>query len=104
MFVRMGIVQHNRRTISLRRPKFTVVQDIHSFVGFILFYAVYTPDAELRMSKLRELMKLPYGDYVALLATAKHYAEQNDMLQALLADPCIARFDPKACCYLTTNF
>ena len=49
-------------------------------------------------------MKLPYEDSVTLLATAEHYAERNDMLQALLADPCIARFDPELRCYLTTDF
>ena len=85
-------------------PKFRVVRDIHIFVGFILFYAAYIPNAELRMFKLRELMKLPYEGSMALLATAEHYTKQNDMLQVLLADPCIARFDPEIRCYLTTNF
>ena len=81
-----------------------MVQDIYSFVGFILFYAAYVPNAELAMSKLRELMKLPYEDSMVLLAIAKQYAEQNNMLQALLADSYIAHFDPTLRYYLCTDF
>ena len=92
-FVGHDVCEHGNRPAQSRRnllqtwPLFQVCRDIHSFVGFILFYASYIPNAELRMSKLRELMKIPHEDSVVQLSTDKHYAERDDMLQALLANP-----------------
>ena len=61
-------------------PKFKVCPDVHSFVGFIMFYAPYIPDAKLRLSKLREHTKMPHEASGVHLVTAEHYAEQNNML------------------------
>ena len=51
---------------------FKTVCDVSSFVGFVLFYVPYIPQAEVYMSKLRELMDLPYENRVDTIITQKH--------------------------------
>jgi hypothetical protein len=41
---------------------------------------------------------------ITALITPTHTTEREDMILALMSDPCIARFDYKKCPYLLTNF
>lgn len=85
-------------------PKFITVRDVAGFVGFINFYSPYIPNCELRMSKLRGLLKLEYETRVEGHYTPAHEDEREDLLQALLADPCLARYNHKLRCYLRTDW
>ena len=38
-------------------PVIRTVRDLHSFMGFMNFFAPYIPNMELRACKMRELMK-----------------------------------------------
>ena len=81
-------------------PNFKIVYDIASFVGSILFYAQCTPHVELYMSKLREVMKLTYESQVDEIDTQEAYKEWDDSMHYLIADQCIACYDPDLRFYL----
>lgn len=85
-------------------PTPTIVRDIASFVGFAVFYSAFMPMFELRVRRLREIMKLEYtaklGEHWDLAAQR----EWDDLRHALLADPVLKRFDHRRRLYLLTDF
>ena len=81
-----------------------IVRDIASFIGFAVFYSRWLPMFELRIQRLRELSKLPYTERLGDLWDEAALAEFRDIQNALLADPCIKRFDHKLRVYLLTDF
>ena len=85
-------------------PIFRTVRDVASFVGVIKFYSQYVPQAELHMLNLRALTKLEYETVLGDLYTPAHEAEQKFMLDALLADPCLMRYNCELRCYLRTDW
>ena len=56
------------------------------------------------MSKLRELTKLPYENRVDSIVTDEHYKERDDLIKSLLADPCLAHYDPTLRSFSSTDF
>ncbi|MFN3129889.1 reverse transcriptase domain-containing protein, partial [Roseibium sp.] len=87
-------------------PTFRIARDIASFLGFINFYSKYIPFMEQRISHLRALAKkLPDMDSsVSSLLQDVHLKERDDIIQAILSDPCLQRYDPDWRTYLSTDF
>ena len=85
-------------------PTPTIVRDIAAFIGFAIFYSRWLPMFELRIQRLRELTKLPYTEKLGDLWDEAADAEFKDIQKALLADPCVKRFDYKLRVYLLTDF
>ena len=56
------------------------------------------------MSKLRELLKLEYDEPVGPHLTPDHLNEREDLLNAILVDPCLKRYDHTLRCYLRTDW
>ena len=85
-------------------PEPETVRCIASFVGFASFYSQYIPHFEIRVKRLREIMKLDYAELVTSHFDDDARAEWKDIQQALLADPCLLRFDHRKRVYLRTDF
>ena len=79
-------------------------RDVASFLGFINFYGPYIPYFEHRASALRDLAKFAPDVSIIDLLTPAHAAAREDLIMALLSDPCLARFDPAKRPYLLTDF
>ena len=47
----------SKRKLIENWPKFRIVRDLHSFMGFMNFFSYYIPNMELRVRGIRELMK-----------------------------------------------
>ena len=56
------------------------------------------------MSKLRGLTKLPYESRVDSVVTKEHHKERDDLTNSLIANPCLAYYEPNLRCYLSTYF
>ena len=86
-------------------PYPTLVRDVSSFIGFANFYCLFIPNFELRIVPLRDICKEnelsdPIGDKFGPAAKAAF----DDIRQAILADPCLKRFNHKLRLYLKTDF
>ncbi|KAL3786998.1 hypothetical protein HJC23_005509 [Cyclotella cryptica] len=85
-------------------PKPTIIRDIASFVGFAVFYAVFIPFFELRATRLREIMK---GECEKRLTTELDKVAEDEwtgIQNAILADPCLKRFDHRKRVYIISDF
>ena len=82
----------------------TTVRDIASLVGFAVFYSMFIPHFEARVSRLREIMKLEYTESASPHFDTAAKAEWEDIKNALVSDPCLARFDHRKRLYLRTDF
>ena len=85
-------------------PVPTLVRDVASFVGFAVFYSQFIPLSEVRVKRLREIMKFEYTDSVLPHWDEAARAEFDDICNALLSDPCNKRFDHRKRLYLLTDF
>ena len=85
-------------------PKPRTAQDIASFIGFIIFYAQFIPNIEHRIRKLRDLAKTDLATNIEDLWSDVHQAEMDDMINAILSEPCLMRFSAHKRCYLQTDF
>ena len=83
---------------------FKVARDIHSFLGFLNFYNNYIPYFEQRVEPLRDLAKLDLDTEVSSLMADEHHKAREDMIMAILSDPCASRYDFNKRPYLLTNF
>ena len=79
-------------------PSFKVARDIHSFLGFLIFYNSYIPNFEQRVKSLRNLAKLDLDTVVDSLMAGEHHKAREDMIMAILSDPCVARWDFNRIC------
>jgi hypothetical protein len=76
-------------------PKPTIVRDIASFIGFAVFYSVFIPWFETRVTRLREIMLMDYTMPITKeLFDDLAMKQWNDIQKAILSDPCLKRFDP----------
>eukprot|EP00956_Cyclotella_meneghiniana_P037713 scaffold143282_cov76-Cyclotella_meneghiniana.AAC.4 len=85
-------------------PKPTLVRDVASFVGFALFYSTFIPMFEVRVQRLREIMKHEYTDSLEPHWDSSAQAEWDDISRAILNDPCLQRFDHRKRLYVLTDF
>ena len=85
-------------------PTPELVRDIASFVGLVAFYGMFIAHFELRIQRLRELMKLEYTLPLGKLFDEQAKAEFDDVRNAILSDPCIKRHDYRKRSYICTDF
>ena len=85
-------------------PKFKVARDISSFLGFMNFYSMYIPYFEQRVAPLRALAKLELDTNIEAMMEEEHHKAREDMMMAILSDPCLARYDCNKRPYLSTDF
>ena len=83
---------------------FRIARDVSSFLGFMNFYATYIPWFEERAAPLRELAKLDMQSNIEPLMKEEHFKAREDLIMAILSDPCLARFDYKKRPYLLADF
>ena len=81
-------------------PTFQVARDIASFLGFLNFYSQYIPYFEQRVALLRPLASLEMEESVSKLMKKEQLAAREDMITAVISDPCVDRFNPKKRSYL----
>ena len=86
-------------------PVPTIGRDIQSFIGFVVYYQSYIPYSELRLRRLRHLTTIvPPDSPVGAEWDTNAQEEFDDLRNAILKDPCLARFDHTKRCYLSTDF
>ena len=85
-------------------PPFKVACDVASFLGFLNFYSMYIPYFEQRVACLRPLAAMELDSDITSAMTEEHESARKDMINAIISDPCLARFDHKKRSYLLTNF
>jgi hypothetical protein len=91
-------------------PKPEIVHDVTKFIEFVQFYSIYLHHFKLRITPLRKLTTK--FDYTKLVAP--HWTDeaekafrdiQSAILQsAILANPCLMRFNHQRLVVLCTNF
>ena len=85
-------------------PKFKEARDVSSFLGFANFYSAYIPYFEQRAGPLRKLAMMDAEVDITNLMTEDCVNARADLIEAILSDPCIARFDFQKRPYLLTDF
>ncbi len=85
-------------------PAPKLVRDVAKFVGFSQFYSHFIPQFEQRISALRNIMKNEYMELVDPYWTQEAKAEFMDIRSAILADPCLKRYNHRLLLVLRTNF
>ena len=80
------------------------VRDVAMFLGFGQYNSGFIPNFELRVVALHSIAchnySMPLGD----LWTPAARSASDDIRSAILADPCIKRFDPTKLVVLRTDF
>eukprot|EP00984_Skeletonema_dohrnii_P006306 scaffold2258_cov84-Skeletonema_dohrnii-CCMP3373.AAC.7 len=87
-------------------PAFRTARDVASFVGFIAFYSKYIPQFEQRILNLRALLRNNPNmeTNIEALLQPIHASERDDMINAILSDPCLQRYRADFRTYLSTDF
>jgi hypothetical protein len=85
-------------------PAPELVRDIAKFVVFAQFYSRFIEQFEQRISALRNIMKNEYTELVDLYWTQEAKAEFMDIRSAILANPCLKRYDHCLLLVLRTDF
>ncbi len=74
------------------------------FLGFVQFYSRFIPNFEIHVEALRTVTKQEYTTDVGPHWTPEAQAAWEDLKEAILADPCIQRFDHHKLIVLRTDF
>ena len=74
-------------------PPFKVARDVASFLGFLNFYSIYIPYFEQRVAYLLTLAKFDMDHDITGILKIEHESAKVDMINAIISDPCIARYD-----------
>ncbi len=85
-------------------PALETVCKIAKFIGFAQFYSRFIHNFELPTTPLCEINKQEFTDPNAPFWNDAAQASLNDMKNAILADPCILRFDYRKPIVLQTDF
>ena len=86
-------------------PQPELVRDVAKFIGFAQFYSKYIHHFELRVAPLRALTtNHEYTDQVAPIWTDACRRSFDDIRNAILSDPCLARFNHRRLVVLRTDF
>jgi hypothetical protein len=80
------------------------VCNVAKFIGFAQFYLHFIHNFELRVAPLREITKQEYTNPVAQYWSTAAQNSLEVIKNAILADPCILRFDYRKLIVLWTNF
>ena len=85
-------------------PPFVVARDIASFLGFMNFYSKFIPYFEHRAAPLCALVKLEMTAPVEKVLTPTHHTAHANLIDALVSDPCIARYVSTKRNFLLTDY
>ena len=85
-------------------PTPVIVRDVAKFVGFLQFYSRFIPNFEVRISPLCEIMREEYTSPIGSAWTSAANAAFEEMRHAILADPCLRRYDHHKLLVLRTDF
>jgi hypothetical protein len=94
----------SKHTLLSTWPAPETVRDVAKFIGFAQFYARFIHNFELRVAPLREITKQEYTNPVAQYWNEAAQHSIDDMKNAILANPCILRFDYQKLMVLRTDF
>jgi hypothetical protein len=87
------------------QPKPEIVRNVPKFIRFAQFYSIYLHHFELRITPLRKLtMKFDYTELVVPHWTNEAEKAFSNIQFAILADPCLMRFNHQRLVVLCTNF
>ena len=86
-------------------PQPEIVRDVAKFIGFAQFYSKYIHHFELRVAPLRALStNHEYTNKVSPIWTDACRRSFDDIRNAILSDPCLARFNHRRLVVLRTDF
>jgi hypothetical protein len=85
-------------------PAPELVRNVAKFLGFVQFYSRFIPNFEIRVKDLRTVTKQDYTENVGPHWIPEAQAAWEDLKGAILADPCIQRFDHRKLIVLRSNF
>ncbi len=86
-------------------PKPDLVKDIAKFIGFVQFYSKYINHFEQRVTPLHELtINNEYTNPVVPIWSDAAQHALNDLKEAILANPCLMRFNHTRLVVLRTDF
>jgi hypothetical protein len=94
----------SKHNLLLTWPAPEFVRNVAKFIGFCQFYSRFIHHFELCIAPLRELTKHEYTDPLGPLWTDTAQAAWDDMRNAIIADPCLQRFDYRKLVVLRTDF
>jgi hypothetical protein len=89
---------------SIIGPAPELVRDVAKFVGFAQFYSQFIPQFEQHISALRKIMRHEYTESVDPYWTQEVKAEFMDIRSAILANPCLKRYDHRLLLVLWMDF
>jgi hypothetical protein len=85
-------------------PAPELVRDVAKFIGFAQFYSRFIPQFEQRIGALRKIMRNKYTEPVNPYWTQEAKAEFMDIQSAILANPCLKRYNHHLLLVLQTDF
>ncbi len=85
-------------------PDPATVRDVAKFVGFGQFYSRFIPHFELLIQPLRTIMKEEYTAPIQPHWTSAAQDSWRLIKEAILADPCLQRYDHRRLTILRTDF
>ncbi len=94
----------SKHTLLKTWPAPETVRDVAKFIGFAQFYSDFIHNFELRIAPLRKITKEEFTDLVAPYWNNAAQASLDDIKDAILANPCILRFDYRKLIMLRTDF
>jgi hypothetical protein len=93
----------SKHTLLKTWPAPKAVRDVAKFIGFAQFYSRFIHNFELCITPLRKITKQEFTNPVALFWNDAAQTSLNDMKKAILANPCILRFDYQKLIVLWTD-
>jgi hypothetical protein len=81
-----------------------LVRNVAKFLGFVQFYSRFIPNFEICVEALRTVTKQDYTKDAGPHWTLEAQAAWEDLKGAILADPCIQRFDHRKLIVLRSDF
>ena len=85
-------------------PDPVVVRNISSLISFAIFYSAFISLFKTRVSRLRKITRLEPTATVKPHFNQSARTEWDDIKQALISDPCLARYDHTKHLYIHTYF
>jgi hypothetical protein len=94
----------SKHTLLKTWPTPETVRDVAKFIGFAQFYLHFIHTFKLHIAPLRKITKQEYTNPVAQYWSTAAQNSLNVIKNAILADPCILRFDYWKLIVLRANF
>ena len=85
-------------------PPFEVDRDVATLLWFLNFYSMHIPYFEQRVTSLRTLANFDMDHDITGMLKIEHESTKVDMINAVISDPCISRYDFEKRPYLLIDF